>query len=265
MENLQESRPEALTAASPAPTQAGPEGNTAEDAAPGKRRFRRREKSPRIPTSKIRLNYYTLFWVFFIGCFIGVVLETVWCLLTRHHYENRVGLVYGPFNPVYGLGAVLMTVCLKWLSDKRDLWIFLGSAVIGGAFEYLCSLFQELSFGTVSWEYSKTQFNFDGRTNVMYAFMWGLLGLLWVKELFPRLYALIKKSPRKPGIVLTGVLTVFMVLNMLVSAMALERQSQRREGVPATNPVSQFFDRHFPDERLQRIYPNMMVVEDLPL
>ncbi len=253
----------APSAAAPAEPEAAP-AVPEKQAAGGRFRFGRREKPPRKPTSQIKLDYYTLFWVFFIGCFVGVVLETGWCLLTRHHFESRVGVIYGPFNPVYGFGAVLLTVCLKWLSDKRDLWIFLGSTVLGGAFEYICSLFQELAFGTVSWEYSKTQFNFGGRTNVMYAFMWGLLGLLWVKEFFPRMYTLIEKIPKKAGVILTAVLTVFMVLNMLISAMAVERQSQRRIGVPATNPISQFLDEHYPDEFLEKIYPNMMVVETLP-
>ena len=52
------------------------------------------------------MNFYKLFWVFFIGCFLGVVVETLWCLATRFHYESRVGLVYGPFNLVYGFGAL---------------------------------------------------------------------------------------------------------------------------------------------------------------
>lgn len=226
--------------------------------------FQTRTKKSRKPTSQIKLTYYTLFWVFFIGCIMGVLLETVWCLLTSHRLENRVGLVYGPFNPVYGFGAVLMTVALKWLSEKRDLWIFLGSMVIGGGFEYLCSLVMELSFGTVSWEYSGTPLNLDGRTNIMYSFYWGLLGLIWVKELFPRLNALIEKIPKKLGVILTVVLTAFMVFDMLISAMALERQSQRRAGIPASNAVSQFLDEHYPDEFLKKIYPNMLVVDELP-
>lgn len=226
--------------------------------------FQTRTKKSRKPTSQIKLTYYTLFWVFFIGCIMGVLLETVWCLLTSHRLENRVGLVYGPFNPVYGFGAVLMTVALKWLSEKRDLWIFLGSMVIGGGFEYLCSLVMELSFGTVSWEYSGTPLNLDGRTNIMYSFYWGLLGLIWVKELFPRLNALIEKIPKKLGVILTVVLTAFMVFDMLISAMALERQSQRRAGIPASNAVSQFLDENYPDEFLKKIYPNMLVVDELP-
>lgn len=41
------------------------------------------------------MTFYKLFWVFFIGCFAGVVLETIYCLIQRGHYESRVGLIYG--------------------------------------------------------------------------------------------------------------------------------------------------------------------------
>lgn len=49
------------------------------------------------------LNFYKLFWIFFVGCFLGVVIETLYCLVTRHRFESRQGLIYGPFNLVYGL------------------------------------------------------------------------------------------------------------------------------------------------------------------
>ena len=208
-------------------------------------------------------NYSKLFWIFFIGCFLGVVFETLYCLIMRHRYESRVGVIYGPFNPVYGFGAVLLTICLRWLSDKRDLWIFLGSMIIGGGFEYLCSWCQEIVFGTVSWEYSHTQYHFNGRTNIMYAFFWGLLGLLWVKEFYPRISLLIDRIPRRLNRFLTIVLSIFMLLNMLLSTMAVERQSKRREGITATSAISRFLDKHYSDEYLEKIYPNMMVVEDI--
>ncbi len=207
------------------------------------------------------LGGYKLFWVFFIGCIVGTVVETIWCVLTTGEFQNRAGVIYGPFNPVYGGGAVLMTVCLRKLAVKRDLWIFLGSMFIGGVFEYLCSLGQELIFGTVSWEYSGTQLNLDGRTNIMFAFCWGILGLLWVKDLYPYMSQLIERIPPKIGKPLTWFLVAFMVLNMGISALAVGRQTERREGVPADNAVRRFLDDHYTDEFLGVIYPNMQVRE----
>jgi len=208
------------------------------------------------------LNFYKLFWVFFIGCFIGVVLETIWCAVTLYKIENRSGLVFGPFNPVYGSGAVFITLCLYKLRNLRDLWIFVDGVVLGGAFEYLCSWLQQLVFGTVSWEYSQTQFNIGGRTTLLYAFIWGILALLWVKNLFPLMSHLIEKIPNKIGKTLTWVLIVFMVVNMGTSALAVTRQTERRRGIPANNVVEKVLDRYFNDHFLKWVYPNMMVAPE---
>ncbi len=49
--------------------------------------------------------------------------------------ESRVGLVWGPFSPLYGVGAVLLTLVL-WPLRKAPAWkVFLLSAALGGALE----------------------------------------------------------------------------------------------------------------------------------
>ncbi len=206
------------------------------------------------------LDFYNLFWIFFIGCFLGVVCETVYCLIVSGCYEIRWGLIYGPFNPVYGTGAVLMTLVTYRLSNKRDLWIFLICMVLGAVCEYLFSFFQEKIFHTISWNYKDTQFNFNGRTNVFYAFCWGLLGIVWIKDIFPRLSKLIEKIRAKSGKVFTFILLIYMILNMTVSSLAVWRQSQRYEDVPATNWLLTSLDEYYPDEFLKKFYPNMQRV-----
>lgn len=206
------------------------------------------------------MGSYKLFWIFVFGCIGGVIVETIWCMITRHTIESRTGLIYGPFNPVYGFGALIMTVCLNRLSNKRDLWIFIGSMVIGGAFEYACSLFQELAFGTVSWEYSGMALNINGRTSILYCLFWGVLGLLWVKDLMPRMSRLIERIPPKIGAALTWCMAVFLVCNMTISVVAVARQSARRDGIAPDNKIEHFLDKHYTDEFLYKIYPNMITV-----
>lgn len=207
------------------------------------------------------MGLYKLLWIFYIGSFAGVVIETLWCFVTKHSVESRVGLLYGPFNPVYGVGALLLTICLFKLGKQRDLIIFLCSMVIGGAFEYICSFLQELVFGTVSWEYSHTQFNFQGRTNVMYAFFWGLLGLVWVKDTFPRLSRMIEKIPQRIGKILTWALFLFMIFDILLTFGAVKRQSDRHDEQPAVTAAAQFFDKHYSDAYLTKKFPNMKDIE----
>ena len=204
------------------------------------------------------LNYYKLFWIFFIGCILGVVVELLNCLYTLHTLESRSGVIYGPFNPVYGFGAVALTLALCWIPKKNLLVIFLVGAISGGVVEYLCSFIQELCFGTVSWNYGSQALNFNGRTSIKVCIYWGLLSILWIRMIYPLLSTLIEKIPNGIGKPLTIALTVFLVLDMAISGLAVYRQMERKNGIPANNSIAQFLDQHYPDERLKKLYPNML-------
>lgn len=207
------------------------------------------------------LCYEKLFWIFMIGNVVGFVLETLYALaIPPHKFELRVSVVFGPFILVYGFGAVAITLFLYKMYNQKDTLIFIATMVIGGGFEYTCSFLQQALFGTVSWEYSNSPLNIGGRTNLMYSFFWGVLGLIWVKDLYPVLSRTIQKIPKKVGRPLTVAVSVFMAVDMALSAGAVYRRSERVNNVPATNVVQKFFDNYFPDEFLDIIYPHMRYV-----
>lgn len=203
------------------------------------------------------LCFTKLFYLFVIGSFIGTILETIWAFAMEGNFQIRVGLVYGPFIPVYGGGACFLTIVLYKLYKLNDTLIYIISAVVGASFEYFCSWFQETLFGTVSWDYSGTPFNFNGRTNLMYALIWGFLGLVWVRFLYPWLARMIEKIPKRAGGVMTAVLIVFMVFNAFMSCAAVYRWQDRVENPEADNAFVQYVDNHFSDERMEFLFPNM--------
>ena len=194
-----------------------------------------------------------LFYLFMIGSFIGTILETIWAFCVDGHFEMRVGMVYGPFIPVYGGGACFLTAALYKLYKLNDTLVFVISAFVGAGFEYFCSWLQEQMFGTVSWDYSDTPFNLDGRTNLMYALIWGFLGLVWVRYLYPWTAKLIEKIPKRAGAIITTFLIVFMAFNVTATA----RWSQRTEGVPASNSFEEYLDEKFDNEKMEFLFPGM--------
>lgn len=207
------------------------------------------------------LCYSKLFWIFMVGNVVGCVLETIYALLKpTHRLEVHTSVVFGPFILVYGLGAVVITLILYKMYNQRDFLIFIASSVIGGAFEYVCSYVQQAMFGTVSWEYSNFALNIGGRTNLVYSFFWGILGLIWVKDMYPVLSRKIQKIPKKVGRPLTVAVSIFMAIDIALSAGAVLRRTERINNVPAQNAVQEFFDRYFTDEFLDFIYPNMQYV-----
>lgn len=191
-----------------------------------------------------------LFYLFVIGSFIGTILETIWAFCVDGHFEMRVGMVYGPFIPVYGGGACFLTAALYKL-------VFVISAFVGAGFEYFCSWLQEQMFGTVSWDYSDTPFNLDGRTNLMYALIWGFLGLVWVRYLYPWTAKLIEKIPKRAGAIITTFLIVFMAFNGFMSVTATARWTQRTEGVPASNSFEEYLNEKFDNEKMEFLFPGM--------
>ena len=197
-----------------------------------------------------------LFYLFVIGSFIGTILETIWAFCVDGHFEMRVGMVYGPFIPVYG-GACFLTAALYKLYKLNDTLVFVISAFVGAGFEYFCSWLQEQMFGTVSWDYSDTPFNLDGRTNLMYALIWGFLGLVWVRYLYPWTAKLIEKIPKRAGAIITTFLIVFMAFNGFMSVTATARWTQRTEGVPASNSFEEYLDEKFDNEKMEFLFPGM--------
>ena len=202
-------------------------------------------------------NLYKLFWVFFIGCIAGVAVELLWCLFRYGYLESRNGMIWGPFSPIYGMGAAALTVALYRFRNHSGWISFAGGMIVGSVLEYVCSWAQETVFGSRSWDYSAMPFNINGRICLLYSVFWGVLGILWIKDLYPRMAKLILKIPNKCGKVLTWALAAFMVLNAAMSVVTVYRWSQRVQNVEAPNAFWEYIDEHYPDERMEGVFANM--------
>lgn len=216
----------------------------------------------------IKLNYFNLFWVFFVCSVLGLILEEVWHMVVVDPgvYQDRAGMLFGPFSPIYGFGAVLMTMALNRFYKKNPLIIFLVSALIGGAFEVFVGWFMQTSFGVVSWSYSHIRlFGMPdpiavltgGRTCTPFACMWGLGGLIWIKVLLPRLLKLINMIPWKRRYSATVILTAVMLIDGVMTLQSLDYWYQRVNGTIRNIPVAQFYDKHFDNEYMENRFQSM--------
>lgn len=216
----------------------------------------------------IKLNYFNLFWVFFVCSVLGLILEEVWHMVVVDPgvYQDRAGVLFGPFSPIYGFGAVLMTMALNRFYKKNPLIIFLVSALIGGAFEVFVGWFMQTSFGVVSWSYSHIRlFGMPdpiavltgGRTCTPFACMWGLGGLIWIKVLLPRLLKLINMIPWKRRYSATVILTAVMLIDGVMTLQSLDYWYQRVNGTVRNIPVAQFYDKHFDNEYMENRFQSM--------
>ncbi len=201
-------------------------------------------------------GFYKLFWLFLTGALLGDITETIFCRLTSGVWMSRSSLVRGPYSIVWGLAIAVATALLYKDRDKPDRHIFVIGAVLGGAYEYMCSVFTELVFGQVFWDYSEIPFNLGGRINLLYCFFWGIAAVVLIKGLYPHFSRWIEKIPKLTGYIASWILILFIAADITVSAAALIRYDQRAGGPAAESGWERIIDTNFDDARMRQIYPN---------
>lgn len=197
-----------------------------------------------------------LFWVFIIGSIAGFIFEVTVVFFQKGHFELRQGLIYGPFIPVYGIGAMCYYIVLSKTKIKNKIQIFLITMILGGITEYLCSLIQEKAFGTISWDYSYLPFNINGRTSLLHCIYWGIGGVLYITYIEPLLNKMIDKTNMKAFDLITIILSIFIVFDISISWMAADRQTERKNDIEPQNHLDLFLDKNYPDEYMNRIFNN---------
>ena len=222
----------------------------------------------------IELDFFNLFWVFVVCSVLGLIIEVVFHMVVVDpgHYQDRAGLLFGPFSPIYGCGAVLMTVALNRFYKASPVIIFLVAAVIGGLFEAAVSWFMQVGFGAVAWDYSgSTIFGLfpdpvaklmGGRTSTQFMCMWGALGLVWIRLCLPWLLRLINLIPWKARYSFTTVCAALMLVNAVMTMQALECWYQRESGMQPTLPIEQFYARNFDDAYMANRFQSMTITPE---
>ena len=222
----------------------------------------------------IELDFFNLFWVFVVCSVLGLIIEVVYHMVVVDPgvYQDRAGLLYGPFSPIYGVGAVLMTVALNRFWRANPVIIFLVSAVIGGVFEAAVSWFMQVGFGAVAWDYSgSTIFGlfpdpvaelFGGRTSTLFMCMWGALGFVWIKLCLPWLLKLINLIPWQARYSLTTLCAVLMLVNAVMTLQSLECWYQRESGLAPSSPVEEFYAEHYDDAYMANRFQSMTITPE---
>ena len=206
-------------------------------------------------------SFYKVVLLFVIGSLLGDVVETIFCRIKAGVWMSRSSLVWGPFSIVWGFAISAVTLLLYKYKDRSDSFLFWMGTLLGGAYEYLCSVFTEIVFGKIFWDYSGMPFYLGGRINLLYCFFWGIAAVVWFKKLYPRISGLIEKIPHLAGKIITWTLIIFMCCNIVVSCMALIRYDERGNDVKADRAWKTYMDEHYGDEKMQLIYPNAKMTD----
>lgn len=211
----------------------------------------------------LTLGWYQVIIVFFVGCMVGLLIEEVWMLVSTGVHESRVGLVWGPFSPMYGFGAVFLTVASFLLRrhGARGWQIFLASSVMGGLLEQGTGWLMSTLFDAESWTYAYLPDKITQWVAWRFLVMWGLIGLVWARAVTPRLLYQIGMPTSRRQLVFVSLVALYLVADVAMTVVCFNRKVARDAGVPAANAFEQWVDTNYSDEFISERFENLKLGE----
>ena len=199
---------------------------------------------------------YDLFYIFIITSVCGYFIELIWTFLTKGIFINHSAVVIGPFNFAYGICGIVLTLLLYRFKDESYLKIFILSFIGGSILEYIMSWGMELVLGFTAWDYSDKFLNINGRICLSFSIFWGLLGILWIKILYPPIEKLLERI--SPNIYKTVAicLFIFIILDILLTISCVNRARAADQGIPPNNSYESFLDNTFNRKYLKNMFNN---------
>ncbi len=155
------------------------------------------------------------FLIFFLCSFIGYFIEVFWVYLNTKKFVNR-GFLCGPYIPIYGIGALLILLCLmRYYNDP--VVVFIVGIVITSALEYFISFLLEKVFHNKWWDYSDRPYNLNGRVCLRNSILFGILALFIIYFLAPLIFLLFSLFPFKVWKIVALVLFIIFMLDSIYS------------------------------------------------
>lgn len=135
--------------------------------------------------------------LFIIYSVIGWIYESIFCTIKAKKWENR-GFLYGPVCPIYGTGALAISIIVTKFSQQgivlNPIFIFLISFVGSAFLEYMTSWVLEKAFHALWWDYSRLPFNIQGRISLFTSIGFGFAGLLVTYVIVPPVEAFVQNA-----------------------------------------------------------------------
>lgn len=237
-----------------------------------------KKSKPKKSFTILGISIWRIIAYFIIYSIAGYLVEMVYSIISKGTLESRQSFMYGPFSGIYGLGAVVMILFLQFF-NKNNNRLFIGGFIVGSIVEYTISLVAELFLHVKWWDYSGMPLNINGRICVYFSIFWGFLAVYFMSYIHPKIEKLTEKIKKKISVrklkTITAVFTVFLVIDGLLTAYALEMFLIRKvhdydlpvsnkeyimskyNEIYGNNKTAEFIETFFNDKVMIKTFPNL--------
>lgn len=156
-----------------------------------------------------------IFYIFILYSILGWLMEVI-IVSSKERKITARGFLIGPWCPIYGFGALFITLLLKKYYDD-PIVLFIMSFLMGTILEYITSYLMEKFFHARWWDYSDHKFHINGRVSLTTSLGFGLLGLILVYILNPFFLRIIKNIPSIIFSIIMIIILIIFLTDIIVS------------------------------------------------
>jgi len=208
------------------------------------------------------LNFYNFIWIFTFSAFTGWLIELGW-RCARHGCLYFQGFVHAPMLPIYGVGGLILFILFTFYKKKNIILTFLIGFILLSGYEYFVSWFQEVAFGTWTWDYDGfSTFHLNGRISLLHSTFFGTGAVLWQFLIQERAIRFLDGFVKGKIKIITILLTIFLAINIILTVAATIRISERANDIPPSNCFWEFIDQQYNDEFMRRWLPKIRVIRN---
>ena len=209
------------------------------------------------------LNKIILYFI--IYSFLGWCLESIYKTILSKKPINS-GFLYGPFCPMYGIGAILMLGLSK--ASNNVLIIFILSFLVFSIWEYIVAVVLEKAFKTKYWDYSDLKFNIQGRVCLKNSIYWGILGVLLIFIIQPLIKKLIGYVPEQILIYIEIILSIAILVDVIITIYKIMIVDKRIEelfeiGNTLKQKMKELKEENVTKEHIQNLIEDLKTRQDI--
>ena len=224
-------------------------------------------KDSKFSITILGISLHEILWYFMLFSIAGLILETVYCYQTTGVIESRKGLVFGPFCPIYGVGATFLIVLLNKYKD-HPMKLFLYGVLLGSFLEYFLSFALEAIYGTRFWDYSYLDINLNGRIALVYSLFWGILSIFLIRLLKPLVDKVIDRLTNRISLTIEIIVVAFLVFDTFATIYSISiyktRAIDKYYNIPSKpyGKTETFINEHiFSDNYMKKTFPNLRFID----
>ena len=165
------------------------------------------------------INMY-LINCFFIYSILGFIIEGIFTLIVSGHFSS--GILYGPWTPVYGFGAILTIIISRKIFKNMHKSRLIETAVtfiiltiVLTLIEWIGGILIENLFHETLWNYKDYKYNIGKYIALEMSLVWGIASIIIIYFVKPIVDKIVTKIPK----VITFIITTLFIIDLITVAV----------------------------------------------